>query len=761
MHILYVEDDPFDADLTRRALQRTAPHFDLSLARSYTEALLKLSTLPLSFDLLLTDLRLPDGTGFSLLSHVRENKLPLAVVVITGQGDEEIAVSALKAGANDYLVKRQNYLDHLASTLENALQRYKAEEARRERPLQLLYLDNHLNDIEATRRHFAGHAPHIHLDVVHTTRELFQHLPPRPAPLAYDALMVDYHQQDLGALDLLKELRQARGLELPIVLVTARGDEELAAQALRLGASDYVAKSPGYLFGLPGLMENAYHRAQLQRERAALEDSEERYRRLAENAPDIIYRMRRRPRLQVEYVSPAAEAITGYTPAELVHDIRKFVRAIVPGDLKSVRTIYEIDSTSTLPVIFRFRRRDGCIIWLEGRNVAILDASGQVIAHEGILRDVTERRQSEEHIQRQLQRLNALRTIDMSITGNRGLQSTLEVLLNHVILQLSAHAAGILLFASGGARLEYRASRGFQSGAFDYLPIDALNGPAGRIIQTGQTVHVSAWQEICANPILAEAWSSEAFVSYYGAPLIAKGQTLGVLEVYHRSPFTPDDEWLNFLETLAGQAAIAIDNARLLEDLQHANRELTQAYDITLEGWVSFLDLRDQETLNHTQRVTEMTLRLASVMGIPETQLVHIKRGAMLHDIGKMGISDSILIKNGPLTEEEMVTMRLHPQYAYDALSSIDYLRPALDIPHSHHERWDGTGYPNGLKGEDIPLAARIFAVVDVWDALSSDRHYRKKWPPEQVVAHLLAERGKHFDPLVVDKFLELLETVK
>jgi putative nucleotidyltransferase with HDIG domain len=238
-------------------------------------------------------------------------------------------------------------------------------------------------------------------------------------------------------------------------------------------------------------------------------------------------------------------------------------------------------------------------------------------------------------------------------------------------------------------------------------------------------------------------------------PLIAKGQVKGVLEVFHRAPLEPGQEWLDFLEALAGQAAIAVDNATLFKDLQRSNVDLRLAYDATIEGWSRALDLRDEETEGHTQRVTEITVELAQRLGFAEEALVQIRRGALLHDIGKMGIPDTILLKPGKLTDEEWVMMRKHPQYAYELLYPIAYLRPALEIPYCHHEKWDGTGYPQGLTGEQIPLAARLFAVVDVWDALTNDRPYRQAWPAEKVREHIQSLAGTHFDPQVVSTALE------
>jgi PAS domain S-box-containing protein len=186
-------------------------------------------------------------------------------------------------------------------------------------------------------------------------------------------------------------------------------------------------------------------------------------------------------------------------------------------------------------------------------------------------------------------------------------------------------------------------------------------------------------------------------------------------------------------------------------------RDLEQAYDATLEGWVKALDIRDHETQGHTQRVTQMAMQLAQTLGMDAEEQLHIRRGALLHDIGKIGIPDHVLLKPSPLDAEEWETMKKHPVYAYQWLFPIEYLRPALAIPYCHHERWDGAGYPCGLVGEEIPLAARLFAMVDVWDALSSDRPYRQAWTPERVLDHLRSLGGTHFDPQVLKIFVSLL----
>ncbi len=366
------------------------------------------------------------------------------------------------------------------------------------------------------------------------------------------------------------------------------------------------------------------------------------------------------------------------------------------------------------------------------------------------------RMQLHEQTQARLKRLDALRTIDRAISASLDLGLTLSVLLEQITSLLAVDGADVLLLNPENQMLEFMAGHGFQTTALQHTRLRLGEGYAGRAAQERRIVHVPDLRSRHTDFLRSPAFSVEQFVSYYGVPLIAKGEVRGVLEVYHRRVLTANPEWLNFLDTLAGQAAIAIDNATLFENLQNSKSALELAYNATIEGWSRALELRDEATEGHTRRVTEMTVRLARALGMAEGELVHVRRGALLHDMGKMGIPDSILRKPAPLTDDEWQVMRRHPGYAYDMLSSISYLRPALAIPYCHHERWDGAGYPRGLRGEEIPLAARIFAVADVWDALCSDRPYRLAWPEEQVLTYLQTEAGAQLDPQIVAAFVRL-----
>jgi len=390
--------------------------------------------------------------------------------------------------------------------------------------------------------------------------------------------------------------------------------------------------------------------------------------------------------------------------------------------------------------------------WYESRLVSL--SNGQSVM---LVRDVTKYKMSEIQIKRQFDQLAALRAIDLAITSDLDLTPTLIVILDQVRAQLEIDAACILLFDPQAQLLEFAAGAGFKTSALKYTRLHVGEAYAGMAVLEMKAVHIpnlkSRQTAFLRSPFLAQ----ENFVAYYAMPLIAKGQIVGVLEIFHRALLDADQGWLNYMEMLAGQAAIAIDNATLFKNLQLSNAELTLAYDKTIEGWSRALDLRDKETEGHSRRVTALTFKLASQIGVTQPDLTHMCRGAMLHDIGKVAIPDNILLKPGPLTDEEWTTMRRHPLIAVELLSSIEHLVPALDIPRSHHEKWNGTGYPDHLAGEDIPLAARLFAVVDVYDALTSDRPYRSAWSRTETMKYIREQSGIHFDPQVVPAFIEMM----
>ena len=400
-------------------------------------------------------------------------------------------------------------------------------------------------------------------------------------------------------------------------------------------------------------------------------------------------------------------------------------------------------------------RQAGTQRWFEARLVPA--PGGQVVV---VVRDATRHKQAEEKFNSQLKRVAALRAIDLAISSSLDLHLALSVVLSQVTAQLVVDAADILLFNQQNV-LEFSAGVGFHTESLVHTRLQIGEGYAGMAALQQKTIHVPDLHHGKTGFLNSPSFRAEGFQCYYGVPLVAKGRVRGVMEVFHRSPLAPDADWLEFLETLAGEAAIAVENAVLLKELQRTNFELTLAYNTTIEGWSRALDLRDRDTEGHTQRVTDSAVKLARRLGFTDMELIHVRRGAILHDIGKMAIPDSILLKPGPLTTEEWEIIRQHPRYAYELLAPIPYLGPALDIPRYHHERWDGAGYPHGLKENQIPLPARLFSIVDVYDALTSRRPYRPAWKPDSAVEYLKGQIGKHFDPDVASEFLRMLKAGK
>ncbi|MCX5717744.1 MAG: PAS domain S-box protein [Nitrospirae bacterium] len=453
------------------------------------------------------------------------------------------------------------------------------------------------------------------------------------------------------------------------------------------------------------------------------------------------------------YTNPAEASMHGYSIEEL---LGREVNILAPSACLKKRTLGQLNEITSWRREGFNVRRDGSTFPVQLISDVVKDKDGQPIGIVTTCEDITERKKTEDRIQRQLQRLTTLRDIATAILSSLDLKVMLNVLLDHLINRLNIDAAVITLLNRHTLAMEYAESRGFRSNGISNIKLELGEGLAGQVAIERRLISIPNLhdKEIPGvNPLFLK---KEGLVAYYGLPLIAKGQVKGILELFHRTTMDPDSEWLEFMDALAAQTAIAIDNATLFNELQSSNIEITRAYDSTLVGWSRALDLRDKETEGHSQRVTGLTMQIARAVGLTESELVHIRRGALLHDIGKLGIPDSILLKSSPLNEEEWEIMKQHPIYAYQMLSPINFLRPALDIPYCHHEKWDGTGYPHGLTGEDIPIAARIFAAADVWDALCSARSYRGAFKEEKAVEHMRSLEGTHFDPEVLTVFLAM-----
>lgn len=571
----------------------------------------------------------------------------------------------------------------------------------------------------------------------------------------WDIVIADYQHEAFSALEALSLLKR-HGLDIPFLIVSDTASKESAVQAMRSGAHDCLSTDD--LARLGPAVERELREAIVRRERKQIDrahrESENRFRKIFHASPLALAIGRLTDACLLDANQSFCELI-GYHREEVYGHSMVNIGLWISNEewsifVQTLRTQYSIEGLEKMLHV-----RDGSVrellVWLE---MVELEGEPCVLC---IFYDVTERRKAEERIHRQFQRMAALRRIQMSISASIDLNQTLDLLLGHITVLLNVDAAAVLLLQPQNQTLVYADGKGFRTTLVQQSRLPLGEGLAGYAALKRSPMNISDLRMspvACERPFLLQ---EEGFLSYYGVPLIAKRQVKGVLELFHRTPMVFDQEWVHFLEALSGQAAIAIDNSELIEHLQQSRDQLECAYDATIEGWARVLDLRDKETEGHSQRVTQLTVCLAQAMGMSSDEIVHIRRGAFLHDIGKMGIPDSILLKPGSLHDEEWAVMRRHPEYAYSMLSPIEFLRPALDIPYCHHEKWDGSGYPRGLRGDEIPLSARIFAVVDVWDALSFDRPYRKAWPREQVFAHLEEGAGQHFDPMVVGAFLKMM----
>ncbi len=449
------------------------------------------------------------------------------------------------------------------------------------------------------------------------------------------------------------------------------------------------------------------------------------------------------------------------TPVDAVAGKNWFDLAVPEGARAEAREVFRKTlagkGTAAAPTESPVRSRDGRERLIAWHHAPVRDGAGEIIGVLSSGEDVTERKRVEEQATCRLDHLAALHAVDLMITSTQDLRVILRQFVALVTSQFRVDAADLLLVNRSAPVLEYAAERGFKSSGIRRSKLRIGEGLAGMAALERRMISVADLRDASGGFLRPKLIEGEGFIAYYAVPLIVKGEVKGVLELLHRAPLVLDPEQQEFLEALASQAAIAIDNATLFDDIQRSHVDLMLAYDATLEGWARALDLRDRVTERHTERVTEITVNIARAMGVREEDIIHIRRGALLHDIGKIGIPDSILLKEGPLTEEERAVMRRHPVLAFEMLRHIAYLKPALDIPYCHHERWDGTGYPRGLAGEQIPLAARIFALADIWDAVfSADRPYRRALSRSEACEHIRSLAGNQLDPKVVDTFLKL-----
>ncbi len=567
-----------------------------------------------------------------------------------------------------------------------------------------------------------------------------------------DLILLDVMLPDIDGFELCKRLRDSTQLrEIPILLITTLNDRESRMRGIAAGADGFISKP----FDRSELLTHIRTIVRLDRYRRLLAE-QARFQHLIQLSPDGIAIINANSDFLL--ANPALAILLGATSSDALIGQNLASYILVDVSDRFTASLAAVQAEPSQPVHVEL-----ILNTIQGRFVPVEISIGRFNDLDGahaqlIFRDISERKRAEAQIQRQISQLTSLHAIGVAITANLDLNITLAALLDQVVDYLGVDAATVLLLNRNLQVLEVSAQRGIDLSSDDQMIVRVDEGMSGTAFLTHRPVAAPdlSREELRNN---RDRLLGATFSSYYAFPLQARGEVHGVLEIMHRAPFAPPHEWWMFLEALVVQAAIAIDTAALFGQLQRVNAELTHSYDATIEGWSRALDLRDHETEGHSARVTEVSLQLAKRMNVSLEDLDHIRRGALLHDIGKMGIPDRILLKAGPLSSDEWSIMSRHPSYAYEWLAPISFLQPALAIPYSHHEKWNGTGYPRGLQGEQIPLAARVFAVVDVWDALRSNRPYRQPWSEEKIRDYIKTLSGTHFDPRVVDTFLEMLDS--
>jgi PAS domain S-box-containing protein/putative nucleotidyltransferase with HDIG domain len=779
--LLLIEDNPGDSRLIQMMLMESQKNlFDLEITDELSTGLARLSHGDI--ELVLLDLSLPDSQGLDTVIRTHTCAPEVSIVVLTGLDDEELALNALELGAQDYLVKGDMDGRMLSRGIRYAIERKRAtvtlaktnDLLSRAEQLgqigswewdiaadQVIWSDGLYQIFGLTHQEFgatfAAYLERVHPEARERVNKIVETAFRGGGAFEFENAIVRPDGQSRVVYSRGEVLLDDRGKPSRLLGIgiditeRKRAEEDIRRRVVELEAVNRVSTAMRTAQTLSGLL----HR--LMDEILAILDTETGMILLYDPTSNQLLEGIDRGWFKQLPKGPMkpSEGIAGTVfAAGKMHVTREFAsdsltletaRHFIPsgwgGACLPILTVNE-----TIGVLFVAVPLPRTLTQEEINLLqTVAEIAGNAI-HRTRLNDQTITR---------LERITALRAIDTAISTSFDLNFILNVVLDQVKTQLIVDATDILLFNPQLNTFKYTEGRGFRFPGVANAHFWGGEGIASRAVR--ERVTIKASPPLQFEPSRMVLLDGEGFEFYLAVPLIVKGQVKGVLETFHRSLLDPDQEWINYAEALAGQAAIAIENAELFDGLQRSNTELSLAYNSTIEGWSRALDLRDEETEGHTLRVTEIAVFLARFLGFEEERIAHIRWGALLHDIGKMGVPDRILLKPGPLDEVEWEIMRKHPVYAHNLLSPISYLQHALAIPYCHHEKWDGSGYPRGLQGNEIPIEARLFAVVDVWDALSSDRPYRQAWKKDRVIRYIQDQAGKHFDPQIVSLFLREL----
>ncbi len=732
---LVIEDNPDDAFLLMHSIRSSFPTSEFFHAQGKAELLDYLDSRTLDPTIILSDWSLPQFNGLAALDIIRERGIDSPFIIVSGKIGEEAAIKAIKSGVFDYVLK--DNLARLPSSIEHALAAYEGERQARK--------DNALIALQATA---LGAAP-IAIVVLNPSG-LIEWVNP-----AFESL-TGYESREVLGLDSRSICFQMDYSTLETMLHDPAHRNEVVC-------TDIEKKKDGSLYYEERRIypvieaDNTISHFVVIRKNVTQSEQEKKALALEVAFSEVL-----RTAKTMEGLCQQVAGMLGIQFPET----RTGVCLFSHGEARVERWYGKQPSESRNTSLTRLFKREigtadekiGSFV-VEYPGASPLDIDKMLSDFCTLFESALQKMYSQKMIATQVGHISFLKLIGSTITTILDFESIANPLLERIREILDCDATSLYLVDKDAGALVCRARCNFRSIMNGKISVLLGEKYVGIAAEEQRIVSVSNFSDLDESGSFHQMIVRENFSSQHCAPILVGNKTIGVLEVFQRKPFTPTSDWLILFDAIATQTGLALDYNTIFADLQKAFMDLKVSYEATIDGWSRAMDFRDQETEGHSKRVTTLTTTLAVRMGLKGEKIDEINRGALLHDIGKIGIPDSVLKKPGPLDEEEWKLMKRHPVIAFRMLENIPYLKNSLNIPLHHHEKWDGSGYPEGLKGEAIPIEARLFSVVDVYDALTSHRPYRDAWSMEKTVAYIREQSGRQFDPTVVKEFLAILES--
>lgn len=740
LDFLIVEDNADDAEIISMLLRDNFSGCSVSVA-GCEEELVALLDGQVRFSIVISDWSLPQFNGLEALKLIQERKQDAPFFLVSGKIGEEATLAIMKQGAYDYISK--DNLHRLPRAVRHALEIYENR--------KIAEQDARLISIQATALNASSNAMVI-------ADSSFKILWVNPACLR----LTGYSASEMIGKDCRKFCGGPESAEGAISPSCGGAPVSMSGKVKRKDGKIYLEArtiipimdpdgNPDHIV----ILKKDITRSEQEKLQLTLDA------RLSESIPASG---------SLDAICSAACMIM----AELFPEARFGIYLFTDGE-RQIQHWYSghgIDYTDIIPALTdREFASDPAISSMRIINgddhIATLFLKGPLLSawdYGAILRGLAERLEKEMQrsisrasIASQIRNISFLKLISRSINATMDFNTVINPILERILEFLSGDAVALYTFEKEKGCLVCRAEFGFRTSNLD-KSIRFGEPYVGIAAEEQRITSVSDFRYI--NGEFAGFIAAEGFLSQHCTPIIIAGKTIGVLELFQRKPFSASPEWLTFFDAIALQTGLALDYNDLYAELQTAYMNLGRSYDAIIEGWSAAMDMRDEITEGHSKRVTSLACALAVRLGLGDADVESIRKGSLLHDIGKIGIPDSVLKKEGPLDEGEWVLMKSHPRLAYEMLSKIPCFEKSLEIPLYHHERWDGSGYPFGLKGKDIPLGARFFAIIDVYDALTSNRPYRDPWVTSRAIEYLRNQAGILFDPELVERFMDMMKGI-